>query len=153
MDTFAIDNPLLNGSDEALVAEFIRIREARAELKRRADKADNALKEQQHALKCEMLRRLDERGGTSSATQSGTFYSTTKQQPSCTDWNVFYKWYDEARAQYVSGESAFDPSDMMRKQLNMEAIRAFSELYNGSLPPAVAVSTERDIGVRAVSKK
>jgi hypothetical protein len=153
MDTTVIDNPVLHGADDVLVAEFIRIREARSELKRRVDKADGALKEQQHALKCEMLRRLDERGGTSSATQAGTFYTSTKQQPSCTDWNVFYKWYDEARAQYVSGESAFDPSDMMRKQLNMEAIRAFSEVYNGSLPPAVAVSIERDIGVRVASKK
>lgn len=118
----------------------IRIRDARAALKKEFDVKDNELKAQLTQLEAAMLDNLIKTGAESVRTEFGTFYSQDKMTPSCQDWSALYAWIAE-----------HDAWDVLERRVKSTFVNDYAEAHDGSLPPGVSVFREKVVRVRRPS--
>ena len=121
----------------AITKAYVRMRDARAELKKTFDLADRDLKAKQERLEAEMLRILHESNCESINTESGTFYRQEDMIPSGSDWEAFYAWVTEHQA-----------FDALERRIKKTFIREYMESHEGRLPPGVSVFREYVARVR-----
>lgn len=116
---------------------YIKLRDARTELKREFESKDNALKAKQERLEAEMLKFLNSNEMDSVKTAEGTFYRQEEITPTGSDWDAFYKW--------VSQNDAFDA---LERRIKKTFIKEYMEMNSGAIPPGVSVYREYVVRVR-----
>ena len=121
----------------ALTRAYVKIRDARAELKKAFDAEDHALKAKLERLEAEMLRVLNETNTESVATDSGTFYRQENMTPSGADWDTFYRWVGEHQA-----------FDALEKRIKKTFVQDWMDEHDGTPPPGVNVYREFVVRVR-----
>lgn len=120
-----------------LAKAYIKLRDARAQMKRQFEEQDSALKAKQERLEAEMLRFLQESNTDSVKTVAGTFYRQEEITPTGADWDAFYKW--------VAENDAFD---FLERRIKKTAIKEYMEMNSGAIPPGVSVYREFVVRVR-----
>lgn len=120
-----------------LAKAYIKLRDARTELKRTYDEQDGALKAKQERLEAEMLKFLNANEMDSVKTAAGTFYRQEEITPTGSDWDAFYKW--------IADNDAFDA---LERRIKKTFVREYMETNNGAIPPGVSVYREYVVRVR-----
>lgn len=131
----AAEIPLPENIDD-LVAQMVKVRDKLKE----ADDAHKAktkvARDYKEALEGKLLSKLNEVGGESVKTSSGTVYRTTRRSATIADGDAF--------RQFVIGNEAFDMVDW---KANANAVDDFIK-SEGSPPPGVNFTTAFTVGVR-----
>lgn len=132
----AASAPPMPENIDDLVAQFVRLRDRLKE----ADDAHKArtkpARDHLDALSGKLLERLNDLGGESVRTASGTVYRTTRRSATIADGEAF--------RHFVIVSEAFDLVDW---RANAAAIDDFVK-SEGSLPPGVNFTTAFTVGVR-----
>lgn len=121
---------------EELVSQYVRLRDKLKEADDAHKKRTAGAREHLEKLNGKMLERLNELGGDSVKTASGTVYRTTKRSASIADGDLFRGW--------VIQNSAYDVVDW---KANANAVDDFIKA-EGSPPPGVNYSQTYLVGVR-----
>lgn len=121
---------------DRLTGAYVKLREARAELKRKFDEEDKELREKQDLISARLLEWCSENGLESGRTEHGTFYRTIKTRYWATDWSAVYKYVLEN-----------EMPEMFEKRLSQGVIRQLME-EEGVEVPGVNADTEYVITVR-----
>jgi hypothetical protein len=127
--------PLPDNVDD-LVAQFVRLRDKLKEADDAHKARTKAARDHLDALSGKLLERLNDLGGESVRTVSGTVYRTTRRSATIADGEVF--------RQFVIGNEAFDLVDW---RANAAAVDDFIRL-EGAMPPGVNFTTAFTVGVR-----
>ncbi len=120
-----------------LVAVHLKIRDARADLKKAYDEADRVLKVKQERLEGELLRFLQDSNTDSVRTEAGTVFRQEDVTPRAEDWDLFYKWI-----------AATDAFDALERRIKKNFIKEHMAAHEGALPPGVSVYREYVVRVR-----
>lgn len=117
---------------------YVKIREARAALKREFDAKDIELKGKLEKLEGFMLGHLNTHGMESVRTDTGTFYRQEDIRPNIVDDIAFYAW--------VKANDAFDA---LERRVKKTFVAEFMESHENKLPPpGINVTREHVIRVR-----
>jgi hypothetical protein len=129
-------------TDDRLVAAYIKIRAAKAEVKREFDASLKVLDDQMTRVGAELLRRLHERKSKQTATAVGTAFISETMSVTIADEDLF-------------GSFCLQEQDtgFYQKRVKVEHLRAYMKDHEGKLPPGLNVFRELNINVRAASKK
>ena len=120
------------------VAEtYVRIRDARTELKKQYEMEDQKLKDQMETINSFFLETLTELGVESCRTDHGTVYKSLVVKPSCGDWDAFYTW--------IAENEAFDA---LERRVKRSFITDFMDANEGELPPGISVLKEYTVTIR-----
>ena len=122
-------------SVDRLTEVYIKIREARAALKKKFDAEDAALREKLDVISARLLQHCEEMGVESARTAHGTFYRTTKTRYWATDWAAVYEFRMENNM-----------PEMFEKRLSQGVMKQLAE--EDTTVPGVNIDTEYVIGVR-----
>jgi hypothetical protein len=120
-----------------VVSAHVKLRDARAKLKKEFEAADKELKEKQQRLEAVLLNHLNETHADSMKTEAGTFYRQEEITPTGSDWDAFYKW--------VADNDAFDA---LERRIKKTFISQYMEANKGGVPPGVSVFREFVVRVR-----
>jgi len=124
--------------DDKLVSVFIKIRTARAELKKTFEDADKVLEAQRDQIEAELLRRLNERGATQTKTTAGTAFVGVDQKVTIAD--------EDALRAFLADDP--DPTGWFQKRIKAERLKEYQEQHEGGIPPGLSVFREAKINVR-----
>lgn len=116
---------------------YLRLRDARDELRRTYTEEDNALKAKQERLEAEMLAFLNESHQESSRTVSGTVYKQEEIIPTGSDWERFYDWVKEN-----------DAFDALERRIKKGFVAQHMQDHEGAPPPGVSVLRRYVVRVR-----
>lgn len=122
---------------DKITETYVKIRDARSDLKKKYEAEDLALKVQLETLDSFLLGRLQELGVESVRTKHGTVYQSTSVKPSCEDWNSFYAW--------IAENEAFDA---LERRVKKSFITTYMEDNKGELPPGINVTQEYTVTIR-----
>lgn len=120
-----------------MVKAYIKMRQARADLKKKFEEEDKSIKEKMDIIEAEMLRQMQDSGIDSIKTPSGTFYRQEEVTPAGSDWNAFYNW--------VRDNDAFDA---LERRIKKTFIKEYMDAHDGGIPPGVSVYREYVVRVR-----
>lgn len=121
---------------ETRVDQYVRLRDLIKEKDDAHKKALAPYRETLEKLNNMLLNELNQIGGDSVNTKSGTVYRTTKKSASIEDGDAFMR--------HVIGSEAWELID---RKANVKAVEDFVEA-NGDLPPGIKWSTHQVVGVR-----
>ncbi len=119
---------------------YIKIRDARAALKRQFEEEDGKLKAQLETLDSEFLRTLEANKVDSMKTEFGTVYRTEDIQPQAEDWQKLYDYIRE-----------HDTFEALEKRITKKFVKEFMDAHDGALPPGVRVYRKFAVNVRRSS--
>lgn len=123
--------------NERLVRTYVKINDARKDLKSKFTEEDNKLKAQLETVQVELLRVLNESNSNSIRTDAGTFYAQEDITPTGSDWDLFYHW--------VAKNDTFD---FLERRIKKASVKEYMESHEGAPPPGVSVYRERVVRVR-----
>lgn len=124
-----------------VVALYVRLRDEKSEIKRKADEAVAALDTKLDKLEAWVKIKADEQGVTSFKTKHGTAFLTTVDFASVENW--------DAMVQFVKENDAFD---MFEKRVSKTSVRGYIDA-NKAVPPGVTYGTRIEVNVRKPTKK
>lgn len=127
-------------SIDRLAAIYIKIRDAKSDLKKRQDEEMRKLTEQQDMIATEFKRRAQAQGVDGFKTKAGTVSMTTSIKASCADWDAFGEFLKDK-----------DPVEYLGKSVKAATIRAYMESHDGNLPPGINIFKEVSVSVRRAS--
>ena len=123
---------------EKATKAFIKLREARAVLKREWEAQDNKLKANQELIENALVQFLNENKIEKGfRTTSGLVYWEETLQPSGSDWNALYAWIKEN-----------DAFDFLERRIKRTAVSDYMKANEDALPPGVSVFRKYDIRIR-----
>jgi len=122
---------------EKLCAVFVKIRDARTELKRVFDKRDEELKAQQEAINSAILDICKELNVESLKTAAGTAFRTVQTRYWVSDW--------EAAEAYIIEMGGFE---LMEKRLAQNAVKAWVEEFPFHPIPSLNADSRYKITIR-----
>jgi len=124
---------------DKLTAVYIKIRDARSQLKKKFDDEDAELREQQDQIKHALLDYCNEAGVESARTKAGTIYRTVKTRYWTRDWESLYAFVVQNNM-----------PELFEKRLNQGEIKRLLEEDPESVPPGLNSDTEYVINVRKI---
>ena len=116
-----------------LVKVYLKLREARAELKQR----DEELDQQQKLIQNELLELCKSMGAESIRTEFGTIIRSTQRRYWTNDWDSFYKFIKE-----------HDAFQLLQKRITNTNMAQFLEENPDLHPPGLNVDAEYTVSVR-----
>lgn len=125
-------------SNDKIVEVYIKIRDARAELKRQFEAKDGELKAQAEKIEAHLLNTLNTSDMQSFKTAHGTVYRQEDILPSASDWNAFYDWVIQNNA---IGEA-------LEKRVKKAFIKQYMEEHQNELPPGISAIRQFQVRVR-----
>ena len=134
------EQPKLPTTDPKLdkvTATYVKIRDARAALKKQFEAEDLKLKAQLETLDSFLLSTLQTLGVESVRTQHGTVYTSVAIKPSCQDWTAFYSW--------IAENEAFDA---LERRVKRSFIVDYMADNKDALPPGITVLKELLVTIR-----
>lgn len=126
-----------NTNVDQLVAVYIKIRDARDEARRAADRVDSDFEEQLDTLNKEILEICRATGADSIKTSHGTAIRTVKSRYWTNDWEKFYDFMFENNV-----------PELLEKRIHQTNIKQFLEENPDMLPLGLNVDSEHSITVR-----
>jgi hypothetical protein len=126
-----------NTNVDQLVAVYIKIRDARDEARRAADRVDADFEEQLDTLNREILEICRATGADSIKTSHGTAIRTVKSRYWTNDWEKFYDFMFENNV-----------PELLEKRIHQTNIKQFLEENPDLLPLGLNVDSEHSITVR-----
>lgn len=123
-------------SVDRLTSAYIKIRDARAQLKKKFDAEDAELREKLDVISARLLQHCADTGVEGARTAHGTFYRTTKTRYWATDWAAVYKFMLEN-----------EMPELFEKRLSQGTMKQLME-EEDIVVPGVNVDTEYVISVR-----
>jgi predicted metal-dependent phosphotriesterase family hydrolase len=126
-----------NTNVDQLVAVYIKIRDARDEARRAADRVDADFEEQLDTLNKEILEICRATGADSIKTSHGTAIRTVKSRYWTNDWEKFYDFMFENNV-----------PELLEKRIHQTNIKQFLEENPDLLPLGLNVDSEHSITVR-----
>lgn len=120
-----------------LTKAYIKLRDARSELKKDWEKEDAKFKEKLEKIEGALLKFLNETQQNSSKTDAGIVYRQEEITPTGADWDAFYGW--------VAKNNAFDA---LERRIKKTFIREYMDTHDGGIPPGVSVYREFVVRVR-----
>ena len=117
---------------------YVKVRDARAELKRAYEEADAELKAKLTRIESGMLKFCNEHGIDSVKTEAGTFYRQEDLIPTVNDWDSTYA--------FIMHENLVP--EALERRLKKSFVKEFMEANGGALPPGVSVFRKYEIRVR-----
>ena len=124
---------------DALVKVYVKIRDAKAEVKKTADAKCADLKAQMDRIAAEIQRELQRLNVNSTRTDSGTAFLQEAIKPSCKDWGVLDTWAET---------EGVPPSEIYEKRLSRKFVTDYMAAHEGEAPPPVSVYREFTVHVR-----
>jgi hypothetical protein len=124
-------------SPDKLVKVYLRIKEARDELKVEFDGVDKGLKEQQEAIKSTLLDYCQTRNLDSVKTTEGLFYRSVQKNYWTSDWDSMNKFVIEN-----------DCLDFFVKKLNQNNVKTFLEENPDKLPAGLNAQSTYTLNIR-----
>ena len=116
-----------------LVKVYLKLREARAELKQQ----DEELEQQQKLIQNELLELCKSMGAESIRTEFGTIIRSTQRRYWTNDWDSFYKFIKE-----------HDAFQLLQKRITNTNMAQFLEENPDLHPPGLNVDAEYTVSVR-----
>lgn len=120
-----------------LTKAYIKLRDARSDLKKEWEKEDAKFKEKMEKIEGALLQFLNETQQNSSKTDAGIVYRQEEITPTGADWDAFYGW--------VAKNNAFDA---LERRIKKTFIREYMDAHDGGIPPGVSVYREFVVRVR-----
>lgn len=130
----AILNP---PSDERLVKVIVKMRERQKEITKEADAALKVIEDQRSKIEAELMRRLHERGATSTKTGAGTAYMTETMKITIADGKAF--------GDFVIAEGN---TEFFHARAKVETVKQYMKDNGDRLPPGLSSFRELGITVR-----
>ena len=125
----------------ALVESYIKLRDKKAELKKKFDEEKAELDEVMERIENTLLKTFQDTGIDTIKTAAGTAYRSTKSSASVADWDEFLD--------FVRKEEAWE---FLGKHCSKEAIEQF-KAANQDLPPGIDWREVQVVGFRRSSAK
>jgi ATP-dependent Lon protease len=122
---------------EQLVKAYIKMRDARQQLQRKFDEADDRIKQQQDAVQQALLELCKETGTDGLKTSAGTVTRTVKTRYWTSDWN--------SMKNFIKENDAFELLEQRVHQTNM---KSFLEENPNLMPPGMNIDSRYAITVR-----
>lgn len=122
---------------DKLVRVYIKIRDAREELSRKYEEEDGALKEQQEAVKSELLSYCKEMGVESLKTPFGTASRRVATRFWTSDWEEMHRFMKE-----------HDALDLLERRVHQGNMKAFLAEHPELRPPGLNADSSYEITVR-----
>jgi len=122
---------------DQIVEVYIKIRDARDEARREADKLETEFESQLSVLEQQMLEVCKTTGATSLKTPHGTVMRSVKSRYWTNDWEKFYQFMFEHHL-----------PDLLEKRIHQTNIKQFLEENPDLLPLGLNVDSEHSITVR-----
>lgn len=123
-----------------LVAAYVKLRDARAELKHKFDEEDSRLREKMDKIEQTLLDLTKEHGLDSLKTPYGTASRTVRTRYWASDWDAFTKFLDE-HGSY----------DLLERRIHQGNFKQFLE-NNPDIQPPVNADSRYSITVRRGNK-
>src|SRR5208283_559797 len=120
---------------------FLKMREARANLKQEYEAADKVIKDQQERVEAAMLGFLNDHKLDSAPTSHGVFFKQLDIIPQGADWDKIYAWIVETNG-----------FDFLERRLKKTEVRNYMNVNKGALPPGVSVFSKYVVRVRRNAK-
>lgn len=130
-DTLTKTNPI-----DALVEGYIKLRDAKAELKAEYERGLAPIEQAMNKIEIKLMQALDSQGLEAMKTAAGTAYATTKTSCGVADWDSFLGFVKE-----------HELWNMLNHAANKTAVDEFRQA-NNDLPPGVNWRTERVVQIR-----
>ena len=127
---------------KAAVTAYRNLREARADLKRRYELEDDALKDKLERLEAHMLAGLVSTNQMRASTAAGTVFRQVDFIPRVDDWEAFYE--------HIRSTGNFD---LIERRVGKNAVKRFMDTHSDMTPPGVSVMREWKVGVRKPTDK
>lgn len=124
-------------SMEKLVSAYIKIRDARDDIKREADDKIKGLEAEMQTLSTAMLDLFKEQGIDSAKTPFGTAYRSVKSRFWTNDWEGMYDFIHDN-----------DAYELLEKRIHQSNMKQFLEENPDLLPKGLNVDSEYTITVR-----
>lgn len=121
-----------------IVRTYVKIRDARAELKKQFEEKDAALKEQLDALQSALLKICNDTNSNGLKTDFGTVSRTVKQTYFVDDWAPLYE--------FIEKHKCFDFLQKRVSQKNFDDF--FADNPDIARPSGVRINSEYSITVR-----
>lgn len=122
---------------DKLVATFIKMRDARDEIKREADDKMRDIESQMQTVNQKILDMLSAQGADSVKTPHGTAYRTVKSRYWTNDWESLYDFIAES-----------DAFDLLEKRIHQSNMKQFLEENPALMPKGINVDSEYQVVVR-----
>jgi tetrahydrodipicolinate N-succinyltransferase len=122
---------------EKLCSVFIKIRDARSNLKKEYDVAEARLKDQQDTISSCLLDTCKELNVSSLKTNAGTAFKTVKTRYWVNDWQAVEK--------FIVENNAFE---LMEKRIAQVAMKNWIEECPDNLPPSLTSDSKYQITIR-----
>lgn len=113
-----------------LVATYIKIRDARGELKAKYEDEDAKLKAQLSKIEQVLLKMTDDLGVTSLKTEAGTATKTQRTRYWAADWDAFKDFMRQ-----------YDALDLVERRVHQGNFKEFMETHPDVVPPVNADSS------------
>lgn len=122
---------------DKLVSIFIKMRDARDEIKREADDKIKDIEAQMDAVNQKLLDLMGSQGADSIKTPHGTAYRTVKSRYWTNDWESLYDFIAES-----------DAFDLLEKRIHQSNMKQFLEENPALMPKGINVDSEYQVVVR-----
>jgi hypothetical protein len=122
---------------EKLISTFVKMRDARSDLKAQFEAKDRKLREQMEQVESFILHILNTSGVESFRTNAGTAYRTESMTPTASDWGAFYAWVKET-----------DGFDFLFRRIKADAVKDYMNQHDGMAPPGVSVFSKYGVTIR-----
>ena len=120
-----------------LVRMYVKIRDAKDEVKRKAQEKIAAIEEDLAIVEAELSKHLQTTGATSIKTASGTVYQTVKSKIWTDNWEAFYA--------FVADKGLFD---LLERRIHQSNMKALLEESPDDVPEGLNVESTKAITVR-----
>lgn len=127
---------------DQLVKVYVRIRDAKTEIKRAYEKEAAALDAQLERVATELKARAQADGVDGFKTEFGTVYLSETMKTSCADWAAFGEFL-----------KTHDPLEFMEKRVSSTAVKEYMKQNQGQLPPGISIFKEIEARVRRAGEK
>ena len=122
---------------EQLVKAYIKMRDARQQLLREFDEADDRIKQQQDVVQQALLELCKETGTDGLKTSAGTVTRTIKTRYWTSDWNSMKNFIKE-----------HDAFELMEQRVHQTNMKSFLEENPNLMPPGMNIDSKYAITVR-----
>jgi len=122
---------------EQLVKAYIKMRDARQQLLREFDEADDRIKQQQDVVQQALLELCKETGTDGLKTSAGTVTRTVKTRYWTSDWNSMKNFIKE-----------HDAFELMEQRVHQTNMKSFLEENPNLMPPGMNIDSKYAITVR-----
>lgn len=124
-------------SAQELTKAYIKIRDARSELKAKFDEKDKVLKDQMEMIESKLLEYCKELGADNIKTAAGTVMRRVSTKYWTNDWDSLYKFIKEN-----------DAIGVLAQHIHQANMKQFLEENPDVFPPGMLVDSEYKIVIR-----